>query len=376
MTETKTITITVSNKDLQTALKKVKGAVSSKQAMSILANVLIEVYNGDMQIKASDLELSVITKIHCENDDSTSFTVHADKLETIIKTFPLNSILEFNLNENILTLKDKDKKIKAKHKLQTLSAEDYPEFPQIEKEKTIEIDGNVLKEGLSQVMYSVSNEESRHFLKSVFFTNYQDELIFATTDGKRLARYKTNVSVVDEIEAIIPLKTASELLHITQNDEKVKLSFTDAKVFAETKNDVIISSLIQSTFPNIDKVIPDNLSVRAETETNKIKEVLERVSALLDKNNVRIKTLFKEGKIIFDAENPDYGESSDEIFVEYNDKDKIIGFNAYYLFDAVKHISEKELCISWDDNALPVQINGKNNTKSIHIVMPMRLENE
>lgn len=358
-----------------------EAAVSSRQAMQILSNFLISTKDNTVSISSTDLELSVITTFPAEVEVPGSITVHAKKVLDIIKTFPPTD-LYFELDlRNSLTITSTDPAIKTKHKIQGLSADDYPEVRSFVEENSFNIDRILLKTMIRKTIYAASTEEQRPHLRGIFFEKKEDDnkLVLVATDGKRLTKIETEIEdlkTVNPFEMIVPNKVLDELMVVISDSGGCVVSITENRIFFKLDDVEIASNLIEGQFPSYDNVIPESFDHNIIVETDALSNAIKRVSSMLDKKIVQLKFDVGEELLTIEGSNPEYGESRDEINITYNGEPKIMGFNFNFLLDILKEIDDKEITIEMSTQALPVSIRGSNTINYINIIMPMKLSNE
>jgi DNA polymerase-3 subunit beta len=357
-----------------------EGAVSSRQAMQILSNFLIEAKEDTVSISSTDLELSVIAKFDGNVEIPGTITVHA-KMIDLIKTFP-GTDLYFDLDlRNWLTITSTDPNIKTKHRIQGLPAEDYPEVKSFIEEDSIKIDRTLLKTMINKTLYASSKEEQRPNLRGIFFEKKEDDdkLILVATDGKRLAKIESPIEGLNDHEPfdiIVPLKVLNELTDVLEESGECTVSIMENRIFFKVAKVELASNLIEGQFPSYDKVIPEEFDTMIEVDTEVFSEAMKRVSSMLDKKTIQIKLEIDEEELTIIGNNPDYGESRDVINITYNGEPKVLGFNFNYLLDAIKEIEDKELAVEMSTSAIPLLIRGKDTTNYLNIVMPMKLTDE
>lgn len=358
-----------------------EAAVSSRQAMQILSNFLISAKENTISISSTDLELSVVTSFSAEIEVPGSITVHAKKMLDIIKIFPPTD-LYFELDlRNWLTIKSTDPEIKTEHKIQGLSADDYPEVKNFVEENSFTIDRTLLKTMIKKTIYASTTEEQRPHLKGIFFEKKDgdDKLVLVATDGKRLAKIESQIEDlknVEPFEIIVPKKVLEELLVVIEGNGECTISITENRIFFKIGEVELASNLIEGQFPSYDKVIPEEFDHNLLVDTDMLNDAIKRVSSMLDKKTVQLKFDIGNELLTIIGNNPDYGESRDEIPVEYSGEPKIVGFNFNFLLDTLKEIDDKETIIEMSSQALPIGLRGTNTTNYINIVMPMKLVGE
>ncbi len=355
-----------------------QGAVSSKQAMQILSNILIEAKDGIISISSTDLELSVITKFEGEVEVSGSITVHAKKIIDLIKTFP-NTDLRFSLDlRNWLTITSTDASIKTKHRIQGLPSEDYPDVRRFEETNSFQVERTMLKTMIKKTIYAASTEEQRANLRGIFFEKKKDSntLIFVATDGRRLTKIESMIEGLEnipEFNVIVPLKVLNELLNVLAESGDCTMSVVENRIFFKVADVEIASNLIEGQFPSYEKVIPEEFDIVIEVETEKFADAVKSVSSMLDKKTIQIRLDIGRDDLVIVGNNPNFGESRDIIDIKYDGEDRTLGFNFNYILDAIKEIEDKEMYIECSSNAIPVSIRGKSTENYVNIVMPMKI---
>jgi DNA polymerase-3 subunit beta len=358
-----------------------EGAVSSRQAMQILSNFLIEARDDVISISSTDLELSVIAKFSGSVEIQGSITVHAKKMIDLLKTFP-DTDLFFDLDlRNQLTITSTDPAIKTKHRIQGLPPDDYPEVKSFVEENSFQIDRTLLKTMINKTLYASSKEEQRPNLRGIFFEKKEDDdkLILVATDGKRLAKIDSAIEGFADhppFEIIVPLKVLKELTTVLAETGGCTVSIMENRIMFKIADVELASNLIEGQFPSYDKVIPEDFDTLIEVDTETLSDALTRVSSMLDSKTVQIKLDIDEEELTIVGNNPDYGESRDIVPIKYDGESRTLGFNYNYLLEAIKEIEDKELTIQMSSQAIPVAIRGKDTMNYINIVMPMKLMDE
>lgn len=358
-----------------------EGAVSSRRAMEILSNFLITAKDNIVTISSTDLELSVVTTFNAEVEIPGSITIHARKIIDILKTFPQTD-LYFELDlRNWLTITSTDPAIKTKHKIQGLPSEDYPPVKEFVEKNSFNIDRTLLKTMIKKTIHAAATEDQRPHLEGIFFEKRENEnkLILVATDGKRLTKIENSIEgleAIEPFEIIVPLKVLNELLSVLSESGDCFMSIVEKKIYFKVADVEIASNLIEGQFPSYDKVIPEEFDHNVLVETETFFTALKSVSSMLDKKKVQIRLDIGEDNLTIIGKNPDYGESRDEIKIEYNGEPKSLGFNFYFLLDALKEIEDKELFIEMSTQAIPISIRGTETTHYINIVMPMKIVEE
>ena len=162
--------------------------ISTKNALSVLSNVLLIAEGGTLTIKATDIKVNFQTKIPVDIEEEGSTTVLCDKFMGILSALPEGEI-EFLLkdNDNLVSAVIRHTSKKIKYQLNCTSQDKFPEIAVAEKVSFFEVPAKELKSMITQTSFAVSDDETRYFMNGVYFEKKEDKLVLVATDGRRLA---------------------------------------------------------------------------------------------------------------------------------------------------------------------------------------------
>ena len=250
-------------------------------------------------------------------------------------------------------------------------------------QQTLFLSADELIRIIDKTKFAVSNEETRYYLNGIFLhkadRNSIQFLRAVATDGHRLAQYDIPLpqGAEDITGIIIPKKTIFELrkvlddangdVSISLNENKIKFTFNDLK---------IISKVIDGTFPDYTKVIPQNNNKNFKTNNNELKNAIDRVSAVAaneESKSKAIKLSLEDNKLNLSVESQSKGSANEIIDISY-DGDKVdIGFNSKYIIDICNEVDGEEVDISLLDSVSPAIILDKTDENLFFVLMPMRI---
>jgi len=204
------------------------------------------------------------------------------------------------------------------------------------------------------------------------------KLRMVATDGHRLALVDREVP--GDLSAlangvIIPRKGLAELKRLLDEDdaEEVEIGFEGSSGLARKGDVTLVMRLIEGEFPNYQQVIPSEVAVQLVVPTDQLIQALRRVVLLSSERSRAVKLELTEGQLVVSSNNPDLGDASDELDVEYTGDGVRMGFNARYLLDALGALHAKEVRLGMQNDLSPAQITATNDDDCLAVVMPMRL---
>lgn len=353
---------------LISAIQAVQNVITTKSALPILSNILIEAQNEVLRLTATDLDIGITCVIPVDIQEQGAITVPAKRFSDIIKEFPLDVI-------NVTTKKNNQVIIDSEicqFKIMGLVKDEFPKLPEFKDKKAVKIGQGVLKQALSLTSFAVSLDETRYVLNGILFKINKGVLMLVSTDGKRLAiaERKLNAEADAEISMIVPIKTIQELCRNLKDEGELSLVVSSNQALFDLGNVVIISRLIEGEFPDYKQVVPAVSENKMKIGRDKFLLAVKRSALLATPDYQAVKLEVFKNKLVISKSTPDIGEFHEELAVEYQGRELVIGFNPVYLMDVLKNLNEETICLELVDGEKPgvIRISGY-----VYIVLPMRL---
>jgi DNA polymerase-3 subunit beta len=359
-------------------LSRIQGIVEKKNTIPILANVLIEAVDGEIQLTATDLEVGMKASYPATVSSPGKITVSAKKLYEIIKELPEQEI-DFNAKENCWI---EIRCGKAYFNIVGLSADEFPYFPHFTKEQFVSVDGTLLKEMIDKTFFSISTDESKYNLNGIYFrpveVDGQSLLRLVATDGHRLSLIQKplDVSHIEQLAkgVIFPRKGIFELKKMAEeNNGELLIGFFDNNAVIQKNQTVVVMRLVDGEFPDYNRVIPQNNNLTAIIPRDTFLHALRRMSILSSEKSKGVKIEIKENFLEMSSSNPEFGDAHEDIEIEYQGEEISVGFNARYLIDILNAQHEEKICLSLRDKLSPGLITPCENQEYLAVIMPMRL---
>lgn len=368
---------TISSNDLAKGLYRAQGIVEKKTAMPILSNVLFHASpDGKVSITATDLEVGMTCEQTASVKKEGSITVSARHLYDIIRSLKNQEVTVKKLDNNWAEVKSGSNQ----YKMLGMAAEDFQDLPDVSKAKTFEIDPAILKDMIDKTIYAVSNDETRYNLNGSYLEKTDSGMFrMVATDGHRLSMIDEELSKEKnpsgfEDGVIIPKKGLVEMKRLVESEEDgCKLGIDGSNLVFKIGQVTVVMRLLDGQFPEYRQVVPKSQKIKIGVNRKNVMESLRRVSILSSDRTLGLKMGLSKGKLTISTSNPDLGEAREEMQVEYEGKDLVIGFNARYLIDALSSIETEMVEVSLDDNLSPGVLRPAGTENYTCVVMPMRI---
>ena len=352
-----------------------QGVIEKRSTLPILSNVLIEAKDAFLKITATDLDLiftSFIEDVKVDIPGGT--TISASVIYDIVRSLSPSSKINFHLiNENKLQLESE----KSKFNLLCLNPSDFPLVEENFNDNEFTIDSKALLKLLNKSKFSISNDETRHYLSGVFLHQTEQNnnyfLTAAATDSHRMSISKTKLNSKINFEPIIlPKKTIYQLITLLEDQESiVKICSIKSKIKFEFDNCLLISKLIDGKFPNYIQVIPKNNEKKLEINLSNFLNSVGKVASVSTDKKEGVKFQLSKDALKLSVNNPNSGDGTDTLEVKF-DYDLDISFNSKYLIDVASQIDGEKIIFYLNETGSPALIRDPVDTDSQFIVMPMK----
>jgi len=365
----------INQQDLQKSLSYCQGVIEKRSTLPILSNVLLEVGNGKLTITATDLDIIFIHQIsNIEILEEGKTTTSSSIMYDIVRKFSSGKKINFsNPSENKLQLESE----KSVFNLNCINASEFPLTDENFNQNEFVIKSKELLKLLNKCKFSVSNDETRHYLTGIFFHQTQIEdkiyLTAAATDSHRMSISKIRLQNKIEFEPVIlPKKTIFQLCSILEDyDGDVKISNIKSKIKFDINDSILISKLIDGKFPNYVQVIPKENQKKLEIDLKLFLNSVDRVASVsLDKKD-GVKFSLSKDLLNLSVNNTNSGDGKESLIVKF-DHDLEISFNSRYLIDVASQLDGEKIEIYLKETGLPALIKDPSDFDSIYVVMPMK----
>ena len=365
----------LNQKDLQQALNYCQGVIEKRSTLPILSNILLEIADSKLIITATDLDLIFIHKIENievlkEGKTTTTSSIMYDIIRKIDSGKKINLTLS---DSNKLHLESE----KSIFNLNCINASEFPITDENFDENKFLIKSKQLLKLLNKCKFSISNDETRHYLSGIYLHQTEvDDKVYLTavaTDSHRMSISKIRLNQKINFEPIIlPKKTIFQLCSLLDNfDGEVEISNIKSKIKFELDNSILISKLIDGKFPNYIQVIPKNNQKKLEIELKSFLNSVDRVASVsLDKKD-GVKFNLTKNALNLSVNNANSGDGKETLTAKF-EHDLEISFNSRYLIDVASQIDGEKIEIFFNDSGSPALIKDPGDFDSIFVVMPMK----
>lgn len=364
---------TVSQSALMQALSVVAKGMASNSTLPVLLGIYIKAEEGVLEFQTTNLDISIRHRIAADVEEPGATVASGKILTSIVKTLPDAAVM-FEGGERVLTIQCD----KSSFRLNTLDPADFPEFPEYDLDRTVELPSDLLSEMVGKVYKVTSKDTSRPILSGVLLTVEDNTIRLVATDSYRLAVCDSNVetsSIQEAFETIVPGNTFHDVLSLPSMTERITIGTTNSQVVFAFGDTTYVSRKIDGTFPNYKQLLPPSCNTSVRIDVAQFSAALKRVSVIaLTNPSVRF-DIDPDGKVMkLSASSPDQGESTELLPVEVEGNAMSIALNYHYVFDCVNAANDqKEITLELQSTMQPGIFKSYSKINYLYLLMPVRM---
>jgi DNA polymerase-3 subunit beta len=360
------------------AISQAQSVVERRNTIPILANVLIEADGSDVTFRATDLDIEVVDRAPAQVERAGATTVSATTLHEIVRKLPDGALISLadDGSSGRLTVEAG----RSNFSLATLPREDFPVMASSEYETNFSAAAPVLRRLFDKSKFAISTEETRYYLNGVYMHVASEGgaqvLRCVATDGHRLARVDAPLpdGADSMVGVIVPRKTVGELRKLLDDDDMtIAVSVSETKVRFATPDITLTSKVIDGTFPDYTRVIPQGNTRRLEVDAAEFAAAVDRVATVSSERSRAVKLALSEDRLVLSVNAPDAGAAEDELAVAYSDEPLEIGFNAKYLLEIAGQVDRENAVFMFNSSGDPALMREGDDESAVFVVMPMRV---
>ena len=337
-----------------------------------------------------DTEKGFQSTVECNTERSGKYVINASKLSKIVKLMP-DSEITININENKLATITGGR---AKFELHALSGDDFPSIPMLTGERGFKIEASVLKKLIGQVFFAIAVTDQRPMLCGAFFEITDNNIKVVSCDGNRLALREKNCDIEnittenseesgDVMKFIVPGKALSQIMKlITDKEDIVTIYLTRKNVIFRFEDKIFFSRLIDSQYIDYERVIPKTAKTVVKTSRSAFISALERASLVTEDRALGqakscVKCEFIDDVIRVSSSSVT-GSVYDEVAIDKEGEDLLIGFNCRFLIVAYRSADSDNVKITLNNPLMSIIIEPDGDTdesgeRYLYMVSPVKM---
>jgi DNA polymerase-3 subunit beta len=367
--------IKVKSNLLSEAFKKISSVVDQKISRPILVNCLLKAEGQQIELQATDLEVSVKVIIEADIEKPGSICVNTKNFFEILKELPADDLYLEVTNQNLLKIKCQN----FDFSLMITHADEYPRLNFNTNSEPFELDSNEIMLMINKTIHAVSTDETRIFLTGIFLQVLNQKLRAVAIDGHRMALF--DLKQIEKYPAplkegvIIPKKGINELRKMaeTSQDKKIKIAIDDSFIYVSLGHQYLLNiRLISREYPKYQSVIPQKTQSHFVINRDSLLTTVKGIKPMSNDKTNGIKMKISNNQLILNTKSVN-GEATAPIPIEYSGKDMEIGFNVKYLIDTLQVLPQGPVQFDFNNDLSPTVIKSNNDAQFLGVIMPLKI---
>jgi DNA polymerase-3 subunit beta len=370
--------LSIDRADLMRALSHVQSVVERRNTIPILSNVRLDARDGMLTLTATDMDLEIKESVAAGVEAEGATTVPAHTCHDIVRKLPDDAKIDLTLEPGggMMTVTAG----RSKFKLSCLPVSDFPELGSGDMDVSFEIASADLRDLVDRTRFAMSNDETRYYLNGAYFhaakANGVAVLRTVATDGHRLAQHEMPLpeGASNMPGVIIPRKAVAEVRKLAEEAAApITISISENKIRFAFDHIVMTSKLIDGTFPDYQKVIPQGNDKIVEVNPKLFTSAIDRVSTISNEKTRAVKLAIDGATMTLSAQSPDSGSATEDIEISNDNTALEIGFNSKYLLDITAQIEGDGCRMTLADAGGPTIIQDTSDGSALYVLMPLRV---
>ena len=369
--------LTIERAALLKSLGHVQSVVERRNTIPILSNVKLEAGDGAVRLNATDMDLDIVEQAIADVATPGSTTVSAHTLYDIVRKLPDGAQVNIDGGGDGQVILSAGR---SRFALASLPIDEFPVLSGGDLPHQFTVTAAELRSLIDRTRFAISTEETRYYLNGIYLHVADRDgtalLRAVATDGHRLASVEIPLPSGAEgmPGVIVPRKAVAELRKlIDETGDDVNVSLSESKIRFAFDAAVLTSKLIDGTFPDYQRVIPEGNDKVMEVDCSGFAAAVDRVSAISSDKSRVIKLSLDSGTLVLSASSPEHGSATEELEIVYDGDLLEIGFNSAYLLDVTRQIEGETARFTMADAASPTVMQEMDDASALYVLMPMRV---
>lgn len=361
--------IICSKSELLNGVNIVSKAVPNKTTMSILECILIDASGSDIKLIANDTELGIETLIKGNIEEKGKIALDAKILSDIVRKLPdADVVIECDSS-----LKTHIKCEKVELNIVGKPADEFTYLPKVERLDSIKVSQFTLKEVIRQTIFSIADNDNNKIMTGELFEVNNDVLKVVSLDGHRISVRKIDLkNSYSNKKVIVPGKTLNEISKILSGDvdKDVNIFFTGKHIIFEFDSTIVVSRLIEGEYFKIDQMLSSDYETKVTINKKNLYDSIDRAMLLVKEGDKKPIILNITDEDIELKINSTVGSLNENISINKQGKNLLIGFNPKFMMDALRVIDDENIDIYLVNPKAPCFIKNSEETY-IYMVLPV-----
>lgn len=365
--------ITCQKADLVKGVNIVSKAVPTRTTMAILECILIDASSGEIKLTANDMEIGIETIVSGNIEERGIIALDAKKFSEIVRKLP----------ENIVTIETDDSFKtsitceKANFDIVGKSGQDFSYIPEIPRNQPITISQLTLRDIIRQTIFSVADSDNNKLMTGELIEIKDNKLKVVALDGHRVSIRNIELkNPANDVKVIVPKKTLNEVIKIIDGgiDDQVNIFVTDNNIIFEFDQTTVVSRIIEGEFFKIEQMLSADYETKIKIKKRDLFDCIDRATILVNEGDKKPIIVNAQDSTMSLSISSFIGTMNEDIDIQKEGKDIMIGFNPKFMNEALRAIDDEEINLYLLNAKSPCFIKDDAGSYT-YIVLPVNFNN-
>ena len=366
---------TVNVQELLEGLNTVTRALAARPPKQILEGVLIEADEDGILLTCSDGSLTIETSL-CADVREEGRAVLPGKLFTeLCRKLPGGEVTIKVGDNHMASIRC----MSFKSNLAGMNPVEYPEMATVDSGAEVNIAQKHLREMISRVVFAIATDASRQILPGCLLEVTAKEARLVALDGFRLAIQKVVQDFqlpqgVETFKAVIPGRVLSELSKIlAEEDEDCQMLIGKTRMQAKFGNTKLSTVLLAGEYIDYRRILPMSFKSVVKADRVGLQSAIDRASLMAREGKNNLIRMSISGQTLSITSNAELGDVLEELDATLTGDPVEIAFNAKYITDVIRNITDVDLCMHFNSNVSPCVVSPIDGDQYLYLILPVRV---
>lgn len=360
----------INKSELLNALTIVSKGISTRSTIPALSGVYIVAEGSGLTMETTDLQRSIRYRVNALVEEEGVTVIPEKLLLDIVKNLP-DAAVEVTTQDSTATVSCDNSSFVVK----TLDAQDFPPFPEVNADSSIDVDFAEFGAMVKRVAKVVSKDQDRAVLTGVLINATDDNLRMVATDSYRLAVADATLEGDhDDFEVIVDGMFLQEVASLPPLAENISVGYTENQVVFHYQDMVFINRRIEGTFPNYKQIIPSSYTTKTCFTTQDLITAVKRVGVVSAASSpVKLEIDADGGQCVVNAATQDVGSAEEIVACEVMGENVQIALNHQYVLDGLLSVPTDQVFFETTSSLKPGVFRSAEGNGFLYLVMPVRV---
>lgn len=362
--------VQIEQEHLVEALRTTVRAAATKHTIPVLTGILLQAADSQLQLRATDLEVSVAQRIPAGVRAAGAVVLPARYLYELVRRLPPGGI---DLTVDPLSLAAHLRTIDTDLTLGGLPAEQFPAPPAARGDEAVTLAPRQLQTLLRETGFAIASDETRPWFTGVFCSVAGSAARAIATDGAVLAYAETPVSnpLGLDFSVIIPGRTAQELARVAgeARAERCVLHPIHNQLLCELGDTQVGTRLLEGQYPDVFRVLPAAFPSTAQVDVERLAAACDRAGLVSRDGSVRLEG-GADGLQLSACSN-EVGRVGERVPAIVSGPDFVVGLNVKFVLEGLRMMGAGPVLLEFAGQRCPVRFRRGPGSTSFFAVMPL-----